>query len=240
MSPQRGFRTWRHEGAFVTTCLMQYQSKYIAIIDISEDTILHRPRAPPAAYNIHAFRCLTSNSQFPMPPRSFQSVRGAPGPSSPSRPDAAASSGSAATPSTRLRKGPVPQNPPPLQRTYPEYIDSHFRAPGWDAAVAAGSILAHIPALPLSIGGPLRQVVDVVSEIIQTIDLMHQNRNDCAHLINRVVKFLQSLVDDLRRSKVPIRDSWPTTTRLFALRRCVFHRHWISSLYDTFLSAVAT
>jgi hypothetical protein len=102
---------------------------------------------------------------------------------------------------------------------YPDYINSHSSSPGWDAVVAISSILEHIPALPQPIAGSLRQVVDVVSGIIRTINLMRQNRNDCAHLINRVVRFLQSLVDDLRASKAPILDGTPTTARLFALRR---------------------
>ncbi|KAF9515759.1 hypothetical protein BS47DRAFT_1360837 [Hydnum rufescens UP504] len=155
-----------------------------------------------------------------MPPRTSWMVKG-PSVLSSSTPNAVTSSRPATNTPARLPEFPVPQNPPPLQRMYPDYINSHSSAPGWDAAVAMGSILDDIPALPLSIAAPLGQVVDVVSEIIRTIKLMRQNRNDCAHLINRVVKFLESLVDDLRTSSVPILDGTPTAARLFALRRCM-------------------
>jgi len=123
-----------------------------------------------------------------------------------------------ATTPARLPELPVPPDQPPLRRMYPEYINGHPSAPGWDPAAAIGTMLEHIPTLPLSIADPLRQVVDVASGIIRTIEDMLQNRDDCAHLMNQVVKFLQSLVDDLTMSKVPILDGTPTAARLFALK----------------------
>ncbi|KAF9515761.1 hypothetical protein BS47DRAFT_745667 [Hydnum rufescens UP504] len=162
-----------------------------------------------------------------MPARASRTAKG-PTALSSSTPNAASCSRPATTTPARLPELPVPPNPPP-RRMYPEYINGHSGAHGWDAAVTIGSMLEHIPTLPLSIAGPLRQVVDVASGIVRTIEDMRQNRDDCAHLINRVLKFLQSLVDDLRMTKVPILDGTPTAARLFALKRLVLHCHCISS-----------
>jgi hypothetical protein len=165
-----------------------------------------------------------------MAPRTSGMVKIPPAPwSSPPKPGT--SHGPAATtPTLPNLKVPAHRHAPPPQRTYPDYIRNHTSPPGWDAAVAIGSVVEHIPAFPLAIAGPLRQVVDVVSGIIRTVNLMRQNRDDCAHLIGRIVRFLQSLVDDLRSSNVPILHGTRTTVRLFALKRLVFHRLRISSL----------
>ena len=92
-----------------------------------------------------------------------------------------------------------------------------------DAAVAVVSVLKAVPALPMAIATPWNQIVDVVSGMIDAVKLMRDNRDECTHLITRVTKFLQSLVDEWRESNVQILDGTPTAARLMALRRYVFH-----------------
>jgi hypothetical protein len=107
------------------------------------------------------------------------------------------------------------------QPAYPDYINENAR-PGWDAALSMASILDDIPNLPLALAGPLSQVLDVISGMIDAVKAMREGKDGCKHLIFRVLKFLQSLVDESRRSNVPIIEDTPTAARLFALKRFVF------------------
>ena len=110
------------------------------------------------------------------------------------------------------------------QRAYPDYVDDDVTGSRWDAALALPSILTDIPTLPLALVGPLAQVADVVSSTIEAVKLIRENREECAHLVSRIVRFLQSLVDHLRVSNVPLVDGTPTVASLIALKRYIFHR----------------
>jgi hypothetical protein len=101
---------------------------------------------------------------------------------------------------------------------YPDYINDNR----WDVALAIASILDDIPTLPLALAGPLDQVLDVVSGLMHAVKTMRDGQDGCAHLMFRVLKFLHSLVDGLKRSNFPILDGTPTAASLFTLRRYVF------------------
>ena len=136
----------------------------------------------------------------------------------------APTSGSAPIPPIPIPGPLAPQHPGSLQRAYPDYVNGRASRLASDATLAVASMLNDIPSLPLAIAGPLAQIVDVVSGTIEAIKLMRQNKDECLHLITRVVNFLQSLVDEWRTSNVPIFDGSPTAARLFALRLYVFYQ----------------
>jgi hypothetical protein len=115
----------------------------------------------------------------------------------------------------------TPGPPTAPQPEYPDYINENVSR-GWDAAVAMASMLDDLPNLPLALAGPLSQVLDVVSGMIDAVKAMRDGKDGCRHLVFRVLKFLQALVDESRGSDAPIVDGTPTATRLFALKRCVF------------------
>jgi hypothetical protein len=106
------------------------------------------------------------------------------------------------------------------QAAYPDYTDRNS-SPGWDAAVAMRLIRGGLPNLPGAIAGPLGQVLDVISGMVDAVEAMREGKDGCKHLIFRVLTFLQSLENESRGSNVPITESTSTAARLLALKRCV-------------------
>jgi hypothetical protein len=106
---------------------------------------------------------------------------------------------------------------------YPDYIRGDASGPRWDAPLALLSIIADIPTLPLALAGPLIQVTDALSSTVEAVKLMRANRKECAHLVSRVVRFLRSLIDNLRANKVSLANDTPTAAGLIALKRYIFH-----------------
>jgi hypothetical protein len=123
---------------------------------------------------------------------------------------------------------PNAQSLEPPQRAYPDYVGGDAGGPRWDAALALPSIVTDISTLPLALAGPFNQVADVVSDTIEILKLMRDNRDECAHLISRVVRFLRSLMDSLKASKVSVANDTPTAASLIALKRYIFHCHCTS------------
>ena len=138
--------------------------------------------------------------------------------------NAATSSGSATIGLNVLPDPPTPQSPERPPREYPDYVDSDASGPRWDAPLALPSIFIDIPTLPPGLAGPLTQVADVVSSTVEAVKLMRENREECAHLVSRVVRFLRSLIDNVRASNVSFSDGTPTAASLIALKRYIFHR----------------
>ena len=141
--------------------------------------------------------------------------------------NAPTSPGSAFVSLSALPNPPVPQPPAPPQRAYPDYVNDGAGRLGLNASLDIASILHDIPDLPLTIAGPLTHVVDVVSEMMSAVKLLRENKDDCTHLITRVVKFLESLADEWKlwkTSNVPIVDGALIAARLIALKRSVTHR----------------
>ena len=112
-----------------------------------------------------------------------------------------------------------------LQRPHSDVVGKDASDSRWDPTLAIASILSDIPTLQLALVGPLTQIANVVSDTIDDMNFMHDDREECAHLVARVLRFLRSLIADLRGSSAPIADGTPTAARLFALRRCVSRRH---------------
>jgi hypothetical protein len=133
---------------------------------------------------------------------------------------------------------PTTPDPPP-QPAYPDYINENA-SPGWDATFAMASIVEDLPNIPLSLEGPLSQVLDVISGVVDAARAMREGKDGCKHLIFRVLKFLQSLVDESRGSNVPIIEDTPTAARLFALKRFVFPHPCPFYVLIIYLSAIGT
>jgi hypothetical protein len=65
--------------------------------------------------------------------------------------------------------------------------------------------------------GPLCQVLGATKELISVINEMQCNREDCEHLVERILLFVKSFVEELARMNVPLQDGTPTAARLYAL-----------------------
>ncbi|KAF9520146.1 hypothetical protein BS47DRAFT_1387488 [Hydnum rufescens UP504] len=121
-------------------------------------------------------------------------------------------------PSPDLPVGSQPTYPPSRpQPPYPDYLHDHAGT-GWNSALAAASIRVHIPALPGILVGPVTQVLDVASEISEIVKTMRDGKEGCVRLLFRVMMFLDSFVNELKGSNVPIPGGSPTAIRLFALK----------------------
>ena len=134
-------------------------------------------------------------------------------------PNAAASSASPAIAQSD------PPNPP--QHLYPDYIRSGASGPLPDV------ILTLLTDIPLGFPGPLSQVADILSSTVEAVKLMHENQEECAHLVSRVVKFIQSLKDGMRATNVSFDDGTSTAVGLIALKRYVLHRRYTSSALNS-------
>ena len=139
----------------------------------------------------------------------------------------AAASGSALVASSVLQ-GPAA----PSQVAYPDYVGDDTSGTRWDVSLSFPSILSDIQVLtlPLTVAGPLTQIADIVSVTIDAVRLMRENREECAHLVARVVRFLRSLIVNLRTSNVSTPDGTPTAANLYTLKRYVLHCHRTSSV----------
>ena len=144
-----------------------------------------------------------------------------------------ASSGAASSYGPALLTPNAPPNSrpqTPLQRAYPDYVQDHAGFLALNSAIAVLSRLKDVPILPMAISGPWGQAINAVSEMVDAVKLMHENQDDCAHLITRVVNFLQSLADEWVASTAPNLDGTPTAARLIALARYVFRRRRVFSV----------
>ncbi|KAF9513628.1 hypothetical protein BS47DRAFT_1344131 [Hydnum rufescens UP504] len=139
-----------------------------------------------------------AGTQHPMPPRRLFSSRGRSAQSPSLPPSDSSPNGASSTP------------------LYPDYLNE-TAGPGSDAAVAVASIMEDISTIPLALITPLTQVLNVVSGIRVAVKAMRDGKDGCTHLIFRVLKFLQSLVDGLKGRNIP--DSTPTASNLSALKR---------------------
>ncbi|KAF9507291.1 hypothetical protein BS47DRAFT_321154 [Hydnum rufescens UP504] len=124
--------------------------------------------------------------------------------------------------STSIIQRTHPDPPTAPQRVYLDYLNE-TAGPGWDAALTVASIVNDIPAVPLALVPPLTQVLEVVSEISDAVKKMRDANDECRHLIFRVLKFLQYLVDVLKGRNIP--DSAPTADSLRRLKRDLLEIH---------------
>jgi hypothetical protein len=81
------------------------------------------------------------------------------------------------------------------------------------------SILENILAVPRALISPLNQVLEVVSRISDAVKKMRDANDQCRHLMFRVLKLLQFLVDGLKGRDIP--DSTSTADSLLNLKRYV-------------------
>ncbi|KAF9509126.1 hypothetical protein BS47DRAFT_178076 [Hydnum rufescens UP504] len=154
---------------------------------------------------------LSTIYDIPCPPENSFSPRGRSiqSPSLPSR------DFSSNKPSTSIVQRSLPEPPLTPQPVYLHYLHE-TAGPGWDVALAVTSLSEDIPAVPLALTAPLTQVLDVVSGIRVAVKTMRDGKDECTHLLFRVLKFLHSLVDGLKGRNIP--DSTPTASSLFALK----------------------
>ncbi|KAF8342543.1 hypothetical protein F5887DRAFT_350425 [Amanita rubescens] len=152
-----------------------------------------------------------------MPPRMFQLLRRLRGPRS-APTDAAPSSASPEIATSHHPNPPIPQLFQPPQQPYSDSIQDGAGGSHWDAALALPSILTDIRSLPPGLVGPLSQVADVVSSTVEAVKLMRENKDECAHLLSRVVRHLRALVATMRGSNVSFTDGTPIAVCLIALK----------------------
>ena len=166
---------------------------------------------PPSSYSS------TSKKLRPMPSRKSRLPR---------RTNAAPSGSALIAPS-------VLQEPPaPPQGAYPDYVGDDTSGTRWDTSLSLTSIRSDIQVLtlPLTVAGPLTQIADIVSATIDAVKLMRENKEECAHLVARVVRFLRSLIDNMSMSNVSTTDGTPTAANLYTLKWCVLYCYCTSSV----------
>ena len=135
-------------------------------------------------------------------------------------PNGPTSPGSVFVSPSALPNPPAPQPPAP-RRAYPDHVNDGAVRLGLNAALDIASILNDIPDLPQTIASPLTHVMDVMSEMMSAVKLLRKKKYECTRLVTRVVKFLQSLVDEWKTNNVPIVDGTPIAVKLIALKRSV-------------------
>ena len=114
----------------------------------------------------------------------------------------------------------------------PQYISDSRH--GWGSARVLASIPSAITALPLAFIGPVTQIFNVVSEATEAVKTMREGKDGFERLLRRILKFLQSLVDELQTINEPIPPDAPTAARLDALEWCVFPTRRASSVLRYF------
>ncbi|KAF9512194.1 hypothetical protein BS47DRAFT_1101734 [Hydnum rufescens UP504] len=97
-------------------------------------------------------------------------------------------------PSTSIVQRTLPEPPVMPQPVYLHYLHE-TAGPGWDVALAVTSISEDIPAVPLALTAPLTQVLDVVSGMRDAVNTMGDGKDECTHILFRVLKILHSLVN---------------------------------------------
>ena len=153
-----------------------------------------------------------------MPSRRFWLPRRTSVPSS--TPPNAVTSGSAPVAPSVLQELPAP-----LRQAYPDYVGHHTSGSLLDDALAVTSILNDIPTLPLALAAlPLIQIANIVSVTVEAVKVMRENREEFAHLVARIVRFLLLLRDHLRASNVSVADGM-LAANLHTLKRCVLPCH---------------
>lgn len=65
--------------------------------------------------------------------------------------------------------------------------------------------------------GPLAHVLGVTKELILIVNEMRDNREGCVELIERILRFLRHLAEELVRMNIPVQEGTPTAARLYAL-----------------------
>ncbi|KAF9510911.1 hypothetical protein BS47DRAFT_1406450 [Hydnum rufescens UP504] len=63
-------------------------------------------------------------------------------------------------------------------------------------------MIRDIQLLPPMLSGPLAQVFDIISEVIEVVKTMRDGRDRCTQLMVRVTRFLETLVDALKGKKI--------------------------------------
>jgi hypothetical protein len=148
-------------------------------------------------------------------------------------PNAAASTASATIVPIDPPNPTIPQSSELPQQPRTDHIHSDASGPLRDVALALPSLLTDILTLPTGLAGPLSQVADVLSTTVEAVKLMRENQEECAHLLSRVMIFLQSLKDGMRATNVSFGDGTPTAAILIALNRYIFHLRCTSSVLNS-------
>ena len=65
--------------------------------------------------------------------------------------------------------------------------------------------------------GPLAQVLGVTKELILVVNEMRDNRDGCVDLVERILRFIRHLAEELVRMNIPVQEGTPTAARLYAL-----------------------
>ncbi|KAF9505076.1 hypothetical protein BS47DRAFT_577117 [Hydnum rufescens UP504] len=87
------------------------------------------------------------------------------------------------------------------QPVYPDYLND-TTGRGWDATLLISSMIRDIRLLPPALSGPLAQVFDIVSEVIEAVKTMRDGKDRCTQLMVRVTRFLETLVDALKGKNI--------------------------------------
>jgi hypothetical protein len=65
--------------------------------------------------------------------------------------------------------------------------------------------------------GPLAQILCVTKELIIAINQMQDNKDDCKHLVERIIRYMKNIIEELSRMNAPLVAGTPTAGRLYVL-----------------------
>ena len=65
--------------------------------------------------------------------------------------------------------------------------------------------------------GPLSQVLGVTKELIGVINQIRDNRDSCEFLVERILRFMKTLIEECARLNEPIQEGTPMAQRLHHL-----------------------
>lgn len=112
---------------------------------------------------------------------------------------------------------PVPE--PPTQK-YADYTRINTTGRVISASSAIVALFQDVSNLIPSTG-PLSQVLGITKELIGVIDDIRDNKDECNYLVERILRFLQSLGAESARMIEPVRAGTPTAARVYALLQYV-------------------
>ena len=81
------------------------------------------------------------------------------------------------------------------------------------AASTIASLLKEVSSL-IPHAGPLAKALGITKELINIINQMRDNSEQCSSLVERILLFLKDLSKESARLNEPIRDGSPTAERL--------------------------
>jgi len=104
-------------------------------------------------------------------------------------------------------------NTPPPERRFPDYTRMDVTDHVLGASSTVVTLLKEVSDL-IPNAGPLSQVLGITDQLFRIIGQIRDNKDACEFLVERILRFMKSLMKECARLKVPIGDGTPMEERL--------------------------